>query len=90
MEYERQRQRQSPNPQRQSNRELQRIALEKIDEALKAVHQYREATNLDYKMLLEDGDELLKARASKLLRESLFVGAAGEVCDECGGSGRKR
>lgn len=79
-----------PDPHQDKLKEMQRAALEKINAALTAVKLYREAALSENVFLVDADDKLIESQAAKLLRESLFVGAAGEICTACGGSGRKR
>lgn len=81
---------QMPQPQLNSRRELQQITKKKLEEALFALLQYQKTTQFTSSTLPDHGDDLVAIQAKRLLPELLyFVGAAGEVCDACNGSGRK-
>jgi hypothetical protein len=70
---------------------LQRLAVDAVREAASAIENYKSQKNKfgggsEWKTRSLD-DELQKIADEKLL--PLFLGAPGEVCDSCGGSGRK-
>lgn len=86
MEYEYRRQSQEPQ---RDDEQLRKDAIEKIEAARLAVDRYKDAIKNRPRHFVEREDERLKDSASKLLRESLFVGAAGEICTSCNGTGRR-
>ena len=80
-----------PAPQPSQEPELakfQRLAIDAVREAASAIEKYRSqrksASELHSRLL---DHELQKIADQELL--PLFLGPPGEVCDSCGGSGRK-
>ena len=70
-------------------KELKRNALQQLESALKAVEAYNQ-TRYAGRVTMDDDDDRIATLSSRLLKETMFVGAAGEVCEACRGSGRRR
>jgi hypothetical protein len=73
------------------DRDLNDRALRALDEAIEAImafeKPYSQTPGLGSPRFV---DEDILLRIDEINRCAVFVGAAGEVCEACGGSGRKR
>ena len=63
--------------------------LKKIQEARKAIDQYKkEGLNEAYSVVDRQKVQEIEQELTRLIIEAKTIGAAGQVCPRCGGSGR--
>jgi hypothetical protein len=84
---------QQPEYQPSLKPDLERLrteAISKLREAVVTIHRYTEAAHKAAPFRTEglDQDEIDRILERELF--PLYVGPPGEVCDSCGGSGRKQ